>query len=697
MAYNSAIFHIDLVNGSDAARTALTSCTASNPSGSITNIAKTAHGLVTGAVVDLTLFTAWLNSAWKITVVDANNFTLDEAVWQTTGDTSGTATPRGGMNWADAWLTVNAGATAARIQSGDEMRIAKTEDPTSLGQNATWTDGSQTVTLTTAVTKKIEDAISGWTAATNITAGTNASRKIGATAVTLTPDAAFTTGKVAYAAIAGGGTQDFSAFTHVSFWMRPLSATAISTTYRLVFCSDANGNAPVTTINLPDLVASTAWQIISISAGGNISASVQSIAIYAVADPGTVGISINNLFAHTGTLDLNSLIGPSSTDCYYTIQSIDGTTIKIDSNNTQVTGNGWSGSGGTTTLYYRTPIKSTLSSGSWQTVQEAGGTLAAKSHYSGGWNTGSNTRTGETVIASTVAGVSTGFTMSGQCKLSWFVFSRFASIALSSFNELDNVSSVGGQATFSSVGLYSLSVVDCRVYNNSNSSTLGFQVVFVGLKYFNNAGALNVQGGQLFISSEFRNNGNASMTPVNSLLNGTGSILLRNCILTDATEFNISSSNLDSYVWSFDHDNTPGNHWGFTYGATINWQTSVKQGSDPGSWMTAITKNIRASFYPIKFKIAEVACAASALVTVKVWVKKDHATNIEASIYVEDAVYNIDGVSASEVVKADDTNWEELTLTFTPSEAGIVPIYAKTYYVAGNSNSYIGSITVTQA
>jgi len=81
MAYTNAIFYINLVSGSDTARTALTSCTASNPSGSVTRINKTGHGLVTGAVVDLTLFTAWLNDAWKITVVDANNFDLDGAVW----------------------------------------------------------------------------------------------------------------------------------------------------------------------------------------------------------------------------------------------------------------------------------------------------------------------------------------------------------------------------------------------------------------------------------------------------------------------------------------------------------------------------------------------------------------------------------------------------------------------------------------
>jgi hypothetical protein len=80
-----------------------------------------------------------------------------------------------------------------------------------------------------------------------------------------------------------------------------------------------------------------------------------------------------------------------------------------------------------------------------------------------------------------------------------------------------------------------------------------------------------------------------------------------------------------------------------------------------------------------------------------VWVKKDHATNVGASILVEDEIFNIGGVAAVETTKASDTSWEELTITFTPTEAGVVPIYAQAWYVAGNSNAYIGSITVTQA
>lgn len=160
MAYSNATFFVDDGSvsgtpGNDSARTPLTSCTASNPSGTITRINKVGHGLVTGAVVDLTLFSSWLNEAWKITKVNDDNFDLDGAVWQTTGDASGTVTPRGGSSWADAWETVNSGALSSRIQAGDTVRLAKSGDPVSVG-SAQWTNGpiglNKTITSSTNAT-----------------------------------------------------------------------------------------------------------------------------------------------------------------------------------------------------------------------------------------------------------------------------------------------------------------------------------------------------------------------------------------------------------------------------------------------------------------------------------------------------------------------------------------------------------------
>jgi hypothetical protein len=697
MAYTSGVFRIDLVSGSDAARTALTSCTASNPAGSTTRINKTAHGLVTGAVVDLTLFSSWLNDAWKITVVDADNFDLDAATWQATADASGTVTPRGGSSWTDAWLTVNSGATAARIQPGDEIRFAKTADPVSLAQNATWTDGSQTVTLTTAVTKKIEDASSGWTAATNITASTNATRKLGSTAVLLQPAAGFTTGKMAYAAIAGGGTQDFSAYQYINFWFRPATSSIsfASGDFKICLCSDATGDVIVNEINLPAIQPSTTFNALSLNYGGNLSASVQSVAIYANVDPGTANISFNNIFASAGNLSLKTLIGKTG-DVNYNIQSIDGTTIKIDSNNTSATGRGYSGSTSTETLYYRVPFD-VATTGGWATTNEVGNTLTSYNHYIGGYNTSNDTRDGVTCIASTMIGNGIPFVLSQYNKLSYFTMARFTADNNNfSDRDYDNCVWCGAAAPFSNSLAYYHKFSNCKFLNLSAGSVLGGYCDYSNCEFRSSSGVgVNAYSGARFESCTFSNNTTASIAVVNGTLNGTGGILLRNCTLSDSTEFTFT--HIWGFAWSFDHDNTTGNNWGVSSGATINWQTSTFHASEPGAWKFIITSSTRTSYRPATLMLGPFQVAASATVTVKAWIKKDHATNVAAKLYVEDAAYNLDGVSATSSTKASDTSWEELTITFTPTQAGAIPVFVDAWYVAGASNVYVGTITVTQA
>lgn len=143
MAYTNAVFYLDVVNGSDAARTTLTGVVFSNPSSTTVLGTYVSHGLVTGAVIDVTGCTqAYANSAWKITWVSADTFTLDDALWASFNgaDVTGNAVPRGGMNFTDAWKSFTDGATAARIAPGDEIRIAKSPTPVSTEISGTFTN-----------------------------------------------------------------------------------------------------------------------------------------------------------------------------------------------------------------------------------------------------------------------------------------------------------------------------------------------------------------------------------------------------------------------------------------------------------------------------------------------------------------------------------------------------------------------------
>lgn len=697
MAYTSGIFYINPVSGSDTARTALTSCTASNPSGSVTRINKTGHGLVTGAVVDLTLFSAWLNDAWKITVVDANNFDLDGAVWQTTADASGTVTPRGGSSWSDAWQTVGSGATAARIQPGDQIRFAKNA-VTSAGVDATFTSGSKTVTLSAALNKTVEHAVSGWTASTNITGSTNASRKYGATATVMTPAAGFTTGKVCYKAIDGGGTQDFSGYTKISLWFRPTTNTVISaSTYKLCLCSDTTGDTIVNEINIPATQGTTNWHIFVLNYGAALSSSVQSVAIYANSDPGTTAFSFNNIVA-CNNFTHESLFGWQN-DCYHNVQAIDGTTITIDAQNTAVGGRGWYGTNGTAGFYYANPYSS-YNTGTINSFNE--GTtvgLLGRTEYTGGWDTGTNTRDGMTYFASNVVGSGIGFGSAIGIKITNFVVARTStSLSMASATQtiIENVV-VSGAVSNSGASGVPVFFKNCKILNQTFSGYSGY--IFEGCEFFSSPNyGMTLNGTNKFVNCNFQNNGSGSVQMNNASLSpfdGNGGTYFRNCLFGDSTEINITT-NTYGMAWSYKHDQTASNHWGYLWGGTINWQTTTKQGSDPGAWRVVHTSSERSSVYPIRFPVGEFAVSASSAVTFTAWVKKDHATNVAAQIKVEGEVYTLEGITETTDVKASDTNWEQLSITFTPTESGIVTIWFESWYVAGNSNTYIGSVTCTQ-
>jgi len=85
------------------------------------------------------------------------------------------------------------------LVSGDQVNIMASPDPTSMSQSATFTNGSDTVTLTTAVTANIDNCEAAWTPSTNVTATAQSARaQEGTNAASIAIASAFTTGLVAY-------------------------------------------------------------------------------------------------------------------------------------------------------------------------------------------------------------------------------------------------------------------------------------------------------------------------------------------------------------------------------------------------------------------------------------------------------------------------------------------------------------------
>lgn len=738
MAYSNAIFHLDHYNGSDTARTALTGCIASNPSGSVTRITKTGHGLVTGAVVTLSLFTAWLNGAWKITVVNADSFDLDDAVWQATADANGTVTPFGGSSWADAWKTYNTGVTAARAKAGDKVKVCETPAPVSIG-NATWTNGSEIVTLAAALTKTITNCENNWTAAANVTPTLITSpKKQGSYAVKLTIAAGFTTGKIAYYTLPA--TLDLSAYQELCFWYLEQYAMADN---RIVIklCSDATGDVVVDEFVVYKYMQShyTGYNIPR-TGGGNLGAAINSIAIYATTDPGTTYIQLDNIFAATtGGLNLTSLISKNGaaqagTEPYYLIGYIDETTIGI-ANHPESHVAAWYGYPGTTetvTTYKRVPY--TIFAAAINANQVHNTVNNDNIEFEYGYNITTGLLTGETFY-STYNGMGIFMQIRTGTKISGYV-------SLASFwNSISTISTAAEQANIKihsiianvnygitlaafdrsyfevkfAVGLagvyelngcngntlkidYCLSSRGEMVHFTANSLSEHNEIYFTTYEnptsyavYF--AGSYNkVYGGNIVADSDSGSKG------LIYVWNGTNSIFATASNRTSPVYFSDRETN--AQVNWIDRNGT-GLHEVFKKYSLLKWQTTEKYQSETGALEIEFPIGGAAFFteaYPRKHFICDVSFDAGTQVTITVPIKKSASTYPQIQLVVgKNPIIGIN--NDIKTLKDDNTDWELVTVQFTPTSKGVVKVSVYIWILAGGavSYAYIGKPIATQA
>lgn len=135
------------------------------------------------------------------------------------------------------------------------------------------------------------------------------------------------------------------------------------------------------------------------------------------------------------------------------------------------------------------------------------------------------------------------------------------------------------------------------------------------------------------------------------------------------------------------------------YGGTkqVQSQTATRHAASGIAWTFAPTNETNAfeQYNPLREVIATFAVAANALVTVKCWIYRS-STSITAKLTCRGG--QIAGVASDVSVTASGaaTTWQEETITFTPTEAGVVEICAEVY--GGTTNSAIyDDMTVSQA
>lgn len=389
------------------------------------------------------------------------------------------------------------GISSKSVAAGDSVRVIASPAYTDTGQTATWTDGSKTVTLTTAVTADITQATTAWTASASATSATSTSRKIGSASTSITMNAAFTTGLVAYLSL--GSIKDFSAYQQISFWLMLTSgAMSADGDYYIALCSDTAGATVVNTFNIPRVLATGSWNCFTIDNGAALGSSIQSIALYRTQNRGSSAMLLNNILAckassAVDSISLRSLISNmnSSTEGWWCIDSISGTTISLMQSNSadlnSIQAQGYSGTTGSAELYKREPIvlpsaiaDSSISGANFGNFTKAGNPISSII-ISGGWDTTSmSTQTGDTYL-STYNGLGQGIGMSGCSYTTWsninlYKFGYNLNISSTCQNVTFTADNIAGGATYN-VNCASVLANSNFNINNTIQSQFGFRSV----------------------------------------------------------------------------------------------------------------------------------------------------------------------------------------------------------------------------
>lgn len=659
-----------------------------------------AHGAVTGDIVYIQNHTTNLtaNGSWICTRVDDNTLTLDGSLGVGIGGATGNCTV---INWM-----------GVKLASALTKRISRCERP--------WTAaGAATVTLDAAQYKEGDASV-------KVVKASPANSTL-----------------YAYMALLEGAPVNFASYQKVSFWI--FNATAITANqWDLCLCSDTAGATVVDTIAIPAIPSTSQWTVLTIArnGGGNLGNSIQSVALYSGSSTGTTtGIYLDNITACTTSgLNLQSLISKNSAaqggaEGFYGIQSIseDGKVVRLDNHTNCLAsagvttrGYGYSGMSETVTAYKRETIKTALASVITTQVQviQDSGTLESNIQFQGGFDPVTNLQNGETFFDG-LNGWGLGLYIGGKSyttiahlalfRYYYAVDSDSSSRNTHSFTNLNNnghsglyLTGTGNSVTTVSnannnyqYGVYSYIspnnqiIVDNSISNNTDR---GAFFTYSGNSFLSGGSAINNGGYAIGFSY-------AALNKIKNILtarNGIGGIsesyetnYASNVLIEEATEVAGFSTFGDSRLFSHNHDQTADNHWIFTDGGTINSLATTREGGTGIMWKLAITSSNRASSYPLILSIAKIAVSANNLVTVKAYLKKDHATDVVGKLICRGG--QIAGIASDLVAtKANDTNWEELTISGTPTVAGVIEIECWAEYSAGNSNIYVEDLTISQ-
>jgi hypothetical protein len=459
------------------------------------------------------------------------------------------------------------------------------------------------------------------------------------------------------------------------------------------------------------------------------------------------------------SVTLTSLISKSDgtgDEAWYSIQSINYDVIML-ANNVAITSQstairGYNGTTETVTTYKRETVKTPAAGGTDATgvgIVQDSGTAGNVIAYSGGWNrTDMSTQTGVTWLDGQ-NGNARGITTAGAGQNFWTMDRvnlcrygqgiTFTASDITIGNMYITASSVNG----ASINVTNSTIANLWGYNNggngfgfggtgttitnvklaSNNTSNGLSVdgsrfATIGSLTGGNNGTATTNGDIIFTNCFNGTVGTATLTngPGGGIVSGTsafnnfvnggsssghaqgvsltsGQLYLNNFTINEATE--VSSSTVAGFVYANRLDDTDNNSWVFQAGiGTVNQQTAVVDSPATTSWRMRPTTTTASANSPLLLKLGTVVCAASSAVTVTARMQRDNTGLTMRLICPGGQITGVSTSVSSDMTAAANT-WETVSITFTPTKAGAVDIYAHAF--GGTTFSgYVCNLTTTQ-
>lgn len=627
------------------------------------------------------------------------------------------------------------------LAAGDTVRIIADYGPQNLGP-ATWTEASGTVTLGAAATLTLDNCDAVWAPATGVTVTvTNAAyHKQGTSSVNLAVASAFTSGLLAYKAVSN---LDLSAYACVSLWLSTAGA-ALAQPVQIALCSDSAGAVPLVTLSASAPIMGfgsvAPIPVLFENGGAALPSGVNSIALYANnGKPFSISgnIFLDNVIATkaygmAGHLSHACLFGkntPAEPE-WYPIMSIDGTTVVLGNYadyGTATPTKPYRGVGETTNTFALAPLRTRMTTTTAK-LTGVSGTPTAPLTFTGGWNrTDMSTQTGTSWLSgesmqtygfynssgygwvalpdSTIgfAGYTTGAVYVGTAAGATYRIAGISNCAAILTNasasatvDLDLGNLVRNGTSYSLTGLQT-GKFKLRIRRITGVSGNGFAVgdvnddtsadVVVGSIDNCNFGFSVAQASRLRLRGlTLKNNSSASVSPVA----GPGSeIILDRPILGDATVCLYGT--LSGQVIRC--TNVAGNAWDsrvYTRAVTQTMTQGTVHGATAQSLSLQLNDYLGFIGLPYTARIGRVACVANKTVTFSTWMRRS-TQFVNAGIMVQaGSVAGIVDAQAQGV--AANATWEQVTLSFTPTENGVVDVFA--YMAAQASVSANGTVTL---